>query len=140
MTRNQIILEARTWLRCPYHHQGRLKGVGVDCIGLVEGVALALGMPFVDKLDYNRHGVGPADLESELDRWCDRVPVVAALPGDVLAFWVRRPGRLAHCGFKTAQGLIHTHSQIGCVTEHGLDESWRKRLGAAWKFRGLTEV
>ena len=36
---NDIVTEARTWVRTPYHHQARLKGVGVDCAGLVIGVA-----------------------------------------------------------------------------------------------------
>ncbi|KQU67780.1 MULTISPECIES: NlpC/P60 family protein [unclassified Rhizobacter] len=29
--REAVITEARTWLGTPYHHHGRLKGVGVDC-------------------------------------------------------------------------------------------------------------
>lgn len=27
----QAVAEAITWLGTPYHHQGRVKGVGVDC-------------------------------------------------------------------------------------------------------------
>jgi len=29
--RQAVTAEARTWLGTPYHHHGRLKGVGVDC-------------------------------------------------------------------------------------------------------------
>jgi len=29
--RDAVIAEALTWLGTPYHHHGRLKGVGVDC-------------------------------------------------------------------------------------------------------------
>jgi cell wall-associated NlpC family hydrolase len=29
--RQAIVAEARTWLKTPYHHQGRVKGAGVDC-------------------------------------------------------------------------------------------------------------
>lgn len=29
--RAAVVAEAMTWLRTPYHHQGRIKGVGVDC-------------------------------------------------------------------------------------------------------------
>ena len=36
--KKQIIQTARQWLDTPYHHQARVKGVGVDCIGLVIGV------------------------------------------------------------------------------------------------------
>jgi len=43
VTKQQIILQARTWLGTKYHHQGRLKkskagAGGVDCIGLIIGV------------------------------------------------------------------------------------------------------
>lgn len=31
MQREAVIHEALTWLGTPYHHHGRLKGVGVDC-------------------------------------------------------------------------------------------------------------
>jgi len=32
MAGNQSLIdEARTWLGTPYHHQPRVKGVGVDC-------------------------------------------------------------------------------------------------------------
>ncbi len=33
--RHELIAEARTWLGTPYHHKGRVKGVGVDCGGLL---------------------------------------------------------------------------------------------------------
>lgn len=30
-TRTAIVAEALSWLSTPYHHHGRIKGVGVDC-------------------------------------------------------------------------------------------------------------
>jgi hypothetical protein len=36
---NTFIAQARTWIGTPFHHQGRLKGVGCDCLGLIVGVA-----------------------------------------------------------------------------------------------------
>lgn len=33
--RNEVIAEARTWKGTPYQHRGRVKGVGVDCGGLL---------------------------------------------------------------------------------------------------------
>ena len=49
-----LLTEARSWLDTPYHHQGRLKGVGVDCIGLIIGVAHALNLSEFDTHDYAR--------------------------------------------------------------------------------------
>ena len=31
----EILNEANTWIGTPFKHQGRLKGVGVDCYGLL---------------------------------------------------------------------------------------------------------
>lgn len=44
--RDQIVAEARTWLGTPYHHKGRIKGVGVDCGGIIyETFKKVLGIP-----------------------------------------------------------------------------------------------
>ena len=42
-TRAQVVAEARSWLRTPYHKNGRVKGVGVDCGTLLLCVFLAGG-------------------------------------------------------------------------------------------------
>jgi cell wall-associated NlpC family hydrolase len=34
-SRSRILEEARSWLGTPYHHKGRVLGVGVDCGGLL---------------------------------------------------------------------------------------------------------
>jgi cell wall-associated NlpC family hydrolase len=43
-TRTDVVAAARSWLGTPFHHQARLQGVGVDCVGLVIGVARTLGL------------------------------------------------------------------------------------------------
>lgn len=38
MSKNlEAVTEALTWLGTPYHHQGRIKGVGVDCRSIQQG-------------------------------------------------------------------------------------------------------
>ena len=44
VTRDQIVAEARSWVGTPWVHQHRVKGRAVDCVGLVIGVARALGL------------------------------------------------------------------------------------------------
>ena len=34
----QAVELARTWIGTPYHHQASVKGVGVDCVGLIRGI------------------------------------------------------------------------------------------------------
>lgn len=44
--RDQIASEALTWVGTKYHHRGRIKGVGVDCGGLIyETYKKVLGIP-----------------------------------------------------------------------------------------------
>ena len=43
ITPAEIVQAARGWLDTPYHHQARLRGVGVDCLGLLIGVCRELG-------------------------------------------------------------------------------------------------
>ncbi len=66
MSNEEIITEARSWLETPFHHQGRVRGVGVDCIGLIVEVARALKLPSAsgglvadyDERDYPREPDG----------------------------------------------------------------------------------
>lgn len=36
--RIRVVDEAKTWIMTPYHHQGRVKGAGVDCLTLLAEV------------------------------------------------------------------------------------------------------
>jgi hypothetical protein len=61
VTRPAIINAARRWISTPFHHQGRMCGVGCDCLGLIIGIANELkllnktGNPFskYDRCDYH---------------------------------------------------------------------------------------
>lgn len=43
-SRLDVVAAARTWVDTPYEHQGRVRGVGVDCIGVPLCVARDLGL------------------------------------------------------------------------------------------------
>jgi len=43
VTRAEIIAEARTWLKTPWRHQGRLKGIACDCVGHIVCVPARVG-------------------------------------------------------------------------------------------------
>lgn len=55
-----VVQAARAWLGTPYHHQARLRGVGVDCLGLLIGVCRELGLvhPTFDVTAYPRAADG----------------------------------------------------------------------------------
>jgi cell wall-associated NlpC family hydrolase len=42
--RAAVLKEARSWLGTPYHHMGRVKGVGCDCLTLLVSVYHATGV------------------------------------------------------------------------------------------------
>jgi cell wall-associated NlpC family hydrolase len=61
VSRSALIAEARSWIGTPFHHQGCLKGVGVDCGGLVRGVSVALGLlppDYATLIPRRLHGYG----------------------------------------------------------------------------------
>ena len=86
--RTAVVEEARSWLRTPYHHQGRIKGVGVDCAMLLCDVYHQVGLiPYIDPrpypVDWNQHRSTERYLE-----WVEQYarPVSAPQPGDI-AVW-----------------------------------------------------
>lgn len=46
--RDEIVLEAFSWLRTPYHHQAHIKGVGVDCVWFLIEVYKSVGLVAAD--------------------------------------------------------------------------------------------
>lgn len=42
--KQRVVAAARSWIDTPFHHQSRLKHIGVDCIGLIIGVARELSL------------------------------------------------------------------------------------------------
>jgi cell wall-associated NlpC family hydrolase len=147
-----IITEARGWLGTRFAHQGRLKKTpqhrgGVDCLGLLVGVADALdiyghdrdtGAPVrlasLDSLAYGHQPDG-AVLQARLEQWLTNVRLEDMQPADVLLCrFDRTPQHVAlvtdyaHGGL----GIIHAHAQARGVVEHALDAMWRGRVVAAY--------
>lgn len=83
--RENIVSEAMEWEGTPYHHQARMKGVGVDCVGLPIGVARALGLvpPAFDVAPYGRVPDG-ATLLRLCHQHMQPVPLADVQAGDVL--------------------------------------------------------
>lgn len=132
--REDILRVARTFLGTKFHHQGRLKGVGVDCIGLVVGVCKELEIPHIDYIHYSMRPDGTA-LRREIAKSLDAISRANKLPGDIAIFKVGLAPR--HIGIITDVGIIHTYRQVGYVVEHHMDEEWIKKLVAVYRFRGI---
>lgn len=131
-TREEIVAEARTWIGTPFHHQGRVKGRGVDCAGLIVGTARACGIAAGDMSGYSRTPSGGM-LQEELERQCDRVS--EALPGDIYLMRFEREPQ--HVAFATDIGVLHAYANARTVAEHVLDDKWRRRIVAVYRLRGI---
>ena len=120
-TRAAIVAEARSFIGTPFLHQGRMKGVGVDCIGLVIEVARKLGMVAPD-FDVNGYGREPdGTLLDQLAQHLSRTSEAEMKPGDVVV--VRFAGDPQHVGivspylYEGRRAIVHASSTIGGVIE-----------------------
>ena len=144
----EIIDCARTYLGTPFHHQGRLKGVGVDCIGLVVGVADSLGLtddkgiPLAsfDHADYPPTPAGES-LKRPVSLHLYELPSAGEYqPADVLLFRFHQDPQ--HVGIVSRLpdgelGIIHCYASIGKVVEHRLNDTWKRLIVAAFRFPQL---
>lgn len=145
-TRSSIVHAARSWLGTPYQHQARLRGVGVDCIGLVIGVARSLGLvaPEFDINGYSRQPA-PAILMAACEKHMQPVPLTRIQAGDVIVTrFERDPCHFAivadyyHGGHLS---MIHAANRAGGkggVIEHRLDPINRARIHAAFALPGVA--
>ena len=130
-----LLTEARSWLDTPYHHQGRLKGVGVDCIGLIIGVAHALNLSEFDTHDYAR--IPNANmLESLLAEHMHSIAIRDQMPGDIGLFTFDREPQ--HVAFFTEIGILHSYAHVNKCVEHGFNAPWPKRLVAVFRLKGVA--
>lgn len=139
-TRAEIVAEARSWIGTRYMHLQRTKGKFTDCVGLIIGVARALGLADYRKRDYQKRP-DPVAMRVELHANLDVVPRETMQPGDILWLYVRKdPSHLAIVADHKDGGMsmIHAHSTADRVVEHRLDQRWSKRIHTVFSFKGVT--
>lgn len=118
--RAAVVAEARSFVNTPYHHFGKIKGVGVDCATLISEVFTRVGMIApVDTPEYSPQWFMHQSAElymREVLRHAHRTD--APLPGDV-ALW--KVGRcFAHGAIVINPGwpaIIHAYQPAGIVLE-----------------------
>lgn len=134
-----VLAEARTWLGTPYHHHGRIKGVGVDCAQYLACVFENAGLvPEVVTgfypTDWHLHRSAEMFV-AWLERYADPLPVgTTPQPADVALF---RYGRtFSHGAIMTGPARC-LHSYIGQgVIETPLDEyPLAGRVVQFWRIR-----
>lgn len=135
----EIVSIARRWLGTPFHHQARLEGVGVDCVGLVICIARELGAVAKD-WDVKGYGRVPdgVQLMRHLDDRLDAITQEEMRPGDVvLVAFDSHPQHVGIVGDYTHGGLsiIHASGAHGRVLETRLLFTKAMRFAGAYRFR-----
>lgn len=140
MMREKVIQEARSWLGTPYHHEGRVKGVGVDCAMLLVAVYHACGLiPDIDPRPYSFDWMLNRDEEKFLG-WVKEYGSETddPQPGDVLVW---RFGRtFSHGSILVDQvgAIVHAYRPAGYVTLGSMFESdLASRRMKAYCVRGI---
>jgi NlpC/P60 family putative phage cell wall peptidase len=142
VTREAIVVAARSWLGTPYHHQASLKGVGSDCLGLIRGIWRELFGPEPETMPaYTRDWGNATGSETLLAAAARHLVMLddmgAAGLGDVLVFRMRDQGVAKHAGILTGPSrLVHAQEGLG-VIEIELGRWWRRRAAAAFGFPGV---
>jgi len=123
---------ARKYMGVKFHHQGR-QPWALDCGGLLIIAANDLGKTLDDVAGYSRMPDG-VTLQATMEKQLTRVNRPLQ-PNDVLLMAFRKNPQ--HVAIVTSLngglGMIHAYEGVECVTEHVLDEVWRKRIRAVYE-------
>ena len=137
VSRAAVVESAKSFERTPWRHGARIKGVGIDCTGLVICSFNECGAEIEDIYDYSLFDEFNK-LVRILNSYCikkDSKP----LPGDVLLF--RGDDMLNHVGIMTDEKtFIHAYSvpSIMMVVFQPYDAYWKQRLRGVYSFKGFV--
>lgn len=136
--------EARKWIGTPYEHAGRMLGVGVDCVGVIVGVAKSLGIveegyrtPFYEPFN-------DGSLIGEIfPRYASEIAAEQIQPGDVVVMeFLKLPQHTAIVGDAEyglrSLSIIHAYYPMRQVIEQPLDEKWLRRIVQAWRVQWVS--
>lgn len=124
-----LVAEAKTWLKTPWHHEGKIKGAGVDCGQILIEIYVACGLierPIVDSYpaDWALHR-GEERYLQVVERYCHLVDV--PLPGDLVVY--RQGKTFSHGGLviewpliihaNVAEGVVYADGDNGELIKNG---------------------
>jgi NlpC/P60 family putative phage cell wall peptidase len=144
ISRSAIVGEACTWIGTPYRHQGSLRGIGCDCLGLLRGLWRGLIGPEPEQPDpYSpdwAEAGGSESLMQAAQRHLVLLPDCTFAEGDVILFRFRRNVPAKHIGIATGPSrMIHAH-EGACVAEVPIVPFWRRRIAATFAFPGVEDL
>ena len=130
MTREEWVDEVHTWEGTPFHHAGRVKGVGTDCVGIVIGAANALGVSIPEYANYSRQ-VSSDALIAETAKYMHRVCTLGH--GTILILRVRHRAQHMAVYDATRNTIIHAFEQVGLVVENTFKRPFSNNVHSMWE-------
>ena len=133
-TKIEIVSEAKSWIGTPFKHQGRIKGIGVDCVGLIVGVAHAFQLTQFDYTNYS-HTPDGFLMQQLLAKHLEVIPIQEAKAGDIVL--MRFEAQPQHLAILSDYGMIHAYAQVRRCVEHRLDQLWQSRIVNAYSYPNI---
>lgn len=138
-----VVESARTWCGTPFRHQGRQKGVGIDCVGLIYMLAKEFDLADTDETTskaapFVRYSRVPADGQMRLfcNTYFKKARQADLRPADIILMNLAREE--GHVALYTGEGtIIHALSLVGACTEHSLDHKWTRRMTGFYRYPAL---
>ncbi len=133
-----VLAEAMTWVGTPYRHQGRRKGVGCDCSGLVLGVWQAIycsvfEVPAAYSQDWGESGGEEMMFDIASQNFIAKQSRDLTV-GDLILFRWRPHLPAKHCGI-AASGDSFVHAYEGhAVAVSPIGGPWRRRIAGVFAF------
>lgn len=136
-----VVAAALDWVGTPYRHQGSLRSVGCDCLGLVRGIWREIyGREPEAVPSYSSDwtvGAGD-DLLHAAQRLCRERANGEIGPGSLLVFRWHRDVPAKHLGIALdARRFIHAYERTGVVAS-ALVPQWRRRIAGIFTFPEIT--
>lgn len=141
--RAAVVAEARQWLGTPYHHEARLKGIGVDCAQLLIGVFSAPSVGLIAALkiphyprDWHLHRDAERYMGGILEHAREFQPgPEGPQPGDVVLWKFGRC--FSHGAIVSAwPKVIHSYVGKGCEEDDVETAPWLRFIGENVDDRG----
>ena len=145
---SDVVAEARAWVGTPFLHRAWRCGHGVDCVGLVRGVAQNIGALVLSPEEWGPFETyartpNPEKMRQAMElflRPSDLSRTVIA-PDGFVGWFEWRENLPMHIGivatFQGRRTLIHALFDVGRCVEHGFNPSWLRRVNSWWRIPGV---
>lgn len=141
VARADVVAAARRYISVPFKHQGRSLVTGIDCVGLIIGVAHELAISDFDVADYSR-SPDPRMMRAHLLEHLDEIGFKQVLPGDILWYRIERDPQ--HLGIVTTTEpeicMVHAFAKppVQACVEQPLGQLWKRLIAGCFRYRGIA--